>query len=45
MKATEMRFRTHSEHKIYGKYYDLEMQVYHILKIGILPRSLPVLEE
>jgi carbonic anhydrase len=27
MKATEMRFRSHSEHKVYGQFYDVEMQV------------------
>lgn len=26
-KATEMRVRMHSEHKVAGKYYDLELQV------------------
>lgn len=30
-KTTEVRMRCHSEHKIYGKYYDLELQVHYCL--------------
>ena len=41
LRANEVRIRTHSEHKVNGKYFDLELQVRQPLARSSAPRSSP----